>query len=296
VVRCEDAYLYCHVVDDAAVHVRTSRHARGARRRRGRSRCGARRPHLRTLWAPGAAPARRPLVDLRRRGRRRQRPAPHARAVGRRADRAVRPRGARSPPRTTTGPSTARCSSTSGARYFVWSGWEHRHRTEEQRLYIARMSSPTTLVGPRVCIAVASEPWEVVGMPVDRGAGRRAAQRPDVAAVRRLPRRHRRLLPGIARPRRRRPARPGGVAQAGPPGARELTRRVRPGARQRRARTATKEAGSSTTRTASGLRLGPSGAHGPLHVGPGRRDGRHAGRGRRPEQRTPPAAAVRAAA
>ena len=167
VVRHEGAYLYCHVVDDASVHVRTSPTLEGL---------GAAeavevwRPpaHLQTLWAP----------ELHRLDGRWW--IYVAADDGDNARHRMHVLSADAP----TGPYAYEGQITTeddrwaidgtvlehdGARYFVWSGWEHLHRTEEQRLYIARMASPTALVGPRVCIAVATEPWEVVGMPVVEG-------------------------------------------------------------------------------------------------------------------------------
>jgi GH43 family beta-xylosidase len=49
-----------------------------------------------------------------------------------------------------------------GHLYFVWSGWEGTENVR-QDLYIAAMSDPLTLVGERVCIAVAEHPWEKTG-------------------------------------------------------------------------------------------------------------------------------------
>lgn len=46
-----------------------------------------------------------------------------------------------------------------GELYFIWSGWEGPV-DGRQNLYIAHMSSPTTIDSSRVCIATAEEPWE----------------------------------------------------------------------------------------------------------------------------------------
>jgi len=167
VVRDGGAYHYCHVVDDASVHVRTSDTLEGL---------GAAEPvevwrppaHLQTLWAPELHRLDgRWWIYL-------------AADDGDNAAHRMHVLSSDVP----TGPYAyeGRIATEDdhwaidgtvleheGARYFVWSGWPERRRTEEQRLYLARMSSPTTLVGPRVCIAVATEPWEVVGMPVVEG-------------------------------------------------------------------------------------------------------------------------------
>jgi GH43 family beta-xylosidase len=55
-----------------------------------------------------------------------------------------------------------------GRLFFVWSGWPGR-RNGKQNLYIAPMSSPTSLGGPRVMIAAPTESWERVGMPICEG-------------------------------------------------------------------------------------------------------------------------------
>ena len=167
VVRHEDAFHYCHVVDDASVHVRTSATLEGL---------GA--AEAVEVWRPPA-----PLQGL-------WAPELHrldgrwwiyvAADDGDSANHRMHVLSADAP----TGPYVHEGQITTeddhwaidgtvlehaGRRYFVWSGWPERHRTEEQRLYAALMASPTTLVGPRVCIAVACEPWEVVGMPVVEG-------------------------------------------------------------------------------------------------------------------------------
>jgi GH43 family beta-xylosidase len=52
-----------------------------------------------------------------------------------------------------------------GQRWFVWSGWAGDTNVE-QNLYIARMSSPTTVTGGRYVISQPRESWErVVGNP-----------------------------------------------------------------------------------------------------------------------------------
>jgi GH43 family beta-xylosidase len=167
VVRHEGVYLYCHVVDDASVHVRTSATLEGL---------GAAeavevwRPpaHLHTLWAP----------ELHRLDGRWWIYVAADDGDGEQHRMHVLSAHAPTGPyayegRIGTEDDLWAIDGTvlehDGERYFVWSGWEQRVRTHEQRLYIARMSSPTTLVGPRVCIAVATEPWEVVGMPVVEG-------------------------------------------------------------------------------------------------------------------------------
>ena len=57
-----------------------------------------------------------------------------------------------------------------GNAYFVWSGRSFDDgRDQSQSLYIARMSDPTTLVGPRVKISSPDLPWERHGHPVNEG-------------------------------------------------------------------------------------------------------------------------------
>ncbi len=53
-------------------------------------------------------------------------------------------------------------------RYFVWSGWPGS-TDGEQDLYIARMSSPTTISGDRVRIAAPTLSWERNGLPINEG-------------------------------------------------------------------------------------------------------------------------------
>ena len=179
VVRHEGASLYCHVVDDASVHVRTSTSLEGL---------GAAeavevwRPpaHLQTLWAPelhhldgrwyvyvaadDGENANHRMHVLS--GDRPTGPFVHEGQIATDDDHwaidgTVLEHGVR--------------------RYFVWSGWAEPHRTDEQQLYIAEMSSPTTLVGPRVCIAEPTEPWELFGMPTLEGPV--AVQRPGRTSV-----------------------------------------------------------------------------------------------------------------
>jgi len=50
-----------------------------------------------------------------------------------------------------------------GRRYFVWSRWDTPTSSDEQRVYIARMSSPLTIAGDRVEISRPTYPWELVG-------------------------------------------------------------------------------------------------------------------------------------
>ncbi|MFK9090118.1 family 43 glycosylhydrolase [Bacillus salipaludis] len=47
-----------------------------------------------------------------------------------------------------------------GSLYFVWSGWRNANDGMPQRTYIAPMSNPWTISGPRVEISSPSEPWE----------------------------------------------------------------------------------------------------------------------------------------
>jgi len=51
-----------------------------------------------------------------------------------------------------------------GERYFIWSGWEG-DTNEQQRLYIAKMSSPWQITGPRVEISRPELAWERIGTP-----------------------------------------------------------------------------------------------------------------------------------
>ena len=54
-------------------------------------------------------------------------------------------------------------STINGQLYAVWSGWAANAATDRtpQNLYIARMSNPWTIVGPRVRLSAPVESWEV---------------------------------------------------------------------------------------------------------------------------------------
>jgi GH43 family beta-xylosidase len=51
-----------------------------------------------------------------------------------------------------------------GNLYFIWSGWPGKENGV-QNIYIARMSSPTTIQGDRVCISHPQYAWEKHGRP-----------------------------------------------------------------------------------------------------------------------------------
>lgn len=51
-----------------------------------------------------------------------------------------------------------------GKLYFIWSGWEGTQNVA-QNLYIAPMSNPWTISGPRVLISKPELPWELNGKP-----------------------------------------------------------------------------------------------------------------------------------
>lgn len=51
-----------------------------------------------------------------------------------------------------------------GSLFFVWSGWEGAVN-ERQNLYIAPMSNPWTISGPRVMVSTPDEKWELNGVP-----------------------------------------------------------------------------------------------------------------------------------
>jgi GH43 family beta-xylosidase len=55
-----------------------------------------------------------------------------------------------------------------GRMFFVWSGWPGK-RNGQQNLYIAPMSDPVTISGPRVLIAQPDRAWERVAMPICEG-------------------------------------------------------------------------------------------------------------------------------
>jgi len=55
-----------------------------------------------------------------------------------------------------------------GRLFFVWSGWPS-NRNGRQNIYIAPMSDPATISGPRALIARPTEDWERVGMPICEG-------------------------------------------------------------------------------------------------------------------------------
>jgi GH43 family beta-xylosidase len=52
--------------------------------------------------------------------------------------------------------------------YYIWSGWPGKHNGQ-QLLYIAPLSNPWTLSGPRVPIAKPEHPWECVDMAICEG-------------------------------------------------------------------------------------------------------------------------------
>ncbi len=57
-----------------------------------------------------------------------------------------------------------------GKRYFVWSGWRGDHPDMGQQLYIAPMSSPWTISGPRRLLSSPDAPWERIGRePINEG-------------------------------------------------------------------------------------------------------------------------------
>jgi GH43 family beta-xylosidase len=53
----------------------------------------------------------------------------------------------------------------SGAKYFIWSGWEGDVNVQ-QNLYIAPMSNPWTISGKHVLISKPELPWELIGTPL----------------------------------------------------------------------------------------------------------------------------------
>ncbi len=57
-----------------------------------------------------------------------------------------------------------------GKLYFIWSGWQGTENVA-QNLYIAPMSNPWTISGPRVLISKPELPWELNGKPfINEGA------------------------------------------------------------------------------------------------------------------------------
>jgi len=55
-----------------------------------------------------------------------------------------------------------------GKLYFIWSGWAGTENVA-QNLYIAPMSNPWTINGPRVCISRPEYRWERNGLPINEG-------------------------------------------------------------------------------------------------------------------------------
>ncbi|MDQ3642100.1 MAG: glycoside hydrolase family 43 protein [Actinomycetota bacterium] len=54
-------------------------------------------------------------------------------------------------------------------RYAVWSGWEGPDDGFPQNLYIAPMSNPWTICGPRRCLSRPQHGWEMTVAPVNEG-------------------------------------------------------------------------------------------------------------------------------
>lgn len=55
-----------------------------------------------------------------------------------------------------------------GKLFFVWSGWPVNH-DGQQNLYLAPMSDPATISGPRVLLSQPDQPWERHGLPLQEG-------------------------------------------------------------------------------------------------------------------------------
>jgi len=53
-----------------------------------------------------------------------------------------------------------------GLLYFIWSGWPTIDAGFPQNLYIAPMSDPMTISGPRVLIREPKSDWETIGAPI----------------------------------------------------------------------------------------------------------------------------------
>ena len=53
-------------------------------------------------------------------------------------------------------------------KFFIWSGWPGK-RNGQQNLYIAPMTDPATISGPRVLLAEPRQRWERVAMPICEG-------------------------------------------------------------------------------------------------------------------------------
>ena len=58
---------------------------------------------------------------------------------------------------------------SNGQLYFIWSGWPTANAGFPQNLYIAPMSDPTTISGPRVLLREPTRPWETVGAAILEG-------------------------------------------------------------------------------------------------------------------------------
>jgi GH43 family beta-xylosidase len=52
-----------------------------------------------------------------------------------------------------------------GRMCFIWSGWPGK-RNGRQNLYLAAMSDPRTICGPRVLLTTPNHPWECAAMPI----------------------------------------------------------------------------------------------------------------------------------
>lgn len=56
-----------------------------------------------------------------------------------------------------------------GRMYFIWSGWPKIDSEFPQNLYIAPMSDPETISGPRVLINEPTLPWQTIAAPILEG-------------------------------------------------------------------------------------------------------------------------------
>ncbi len=55
-----------------------------------------------------------------------------------------------------------------GELYFIWTGFPNLPPTS-MNLYIAKMSSPTQVIAPRILLRTPSMDWETHGFPVNEG-------------------------------------------------------------------------------------------------------------------------------